>query len=102
MRAVFAGSATSALVYDQQAVLRPVVDDGRADTRAGGDDRVGVLVLPVDGERLAGPGPEPGDERAIGRDYVVVPVRQAAGKLAHRPRLHGQARHCVEKLIQGH
>ncbi len=96
-----AGCATSAFVSvrpwheaeHQHAILGAVLDDGRADPGRGGEQRILVLVVAVDGQQLAAIGEDPRDELAVRRGHLEVLVGQAARQPADLPRRPSQARH---------
>src|ERR1700677_433566 len=84
---------------DQHAVLRAVLDNRRGGAGGRGGDRVPVLDVPVDGEQVAAGARDPGDEAALRSGHLVDAVGQAAGQLADRTRLAGQARGPVEEGV---
>ena len=49
----------------QDAVLRPVLDDRRADAGRGGEHRIAVLAVAVDRQQIRAVGEHPRDELAV-------------------------------------
>ena len=85
---------------DQQAVLGAVLHDRRPGPGRGRGHRVAVLAVPVDRQQLAAVGGDPRDEGAGRRGHLVVAVGQAAGQLADRAGLAGQAFRLVEEGVE--
>ena len=85
----------------ERVVLRQSGDERSADTGLRGGDRVVRLVLAVDREQARVLARDPDDVAAVGRDDLVVRVREAARERLDVP-LAAQLRHRLQDVLEGH